>query len=418
MTMNSARSWQIGGAVLAVAMAATLSVQATGADEAPPSLSASSLLPASVVKGAHHRVDEQVKTDTYFHEFAIQSDFGPFTAIGRSQLSVRLQEIEALAALSEVSKSEVFLAAAGQSVVNIGKGAASAVTDPGGTVKGIGAGVKRFGVNLGRRGERAIEGTDDKGGESQGAQESAAASAGKSLLGVSSAARRWAQKVNVDPYTTNDVLKKALEDIAKVDVAGSIATKVVVPVPAPVGMTASVGDLVWSKDPEEVRKINEARAKELGVPDATAKSFFRNAWMTLTYQTRLIGALNAVRVPGCADYVATAAEARSEREALFYVESAEMLQKRHAGVPVAKVLADSRAMVAAPAAGQAVVLLPLDWIRATAATEKVIRDIDDRARRELGSQGTVLAVTGQLSDGARQLVTSLGWAVTEDRGGK
>ena len=214
--------------------AVTLALAAQGSDEPPPSLTASALLPAAVVKGAHHRVAEPVKTETYFHEFTLESDFGPFDATGRSQLAVRIQEIAALAALQDVSKTEVFLSAAGQSVVNVGKGAASAVTDPGGTAKGIGSGVKRFGVNLGRRTQRAVEGTDDKGGqpaEGDAAKDSAAAGAANSLLGVTSASRRWAQKVNVDPYTTNPLLRQALEGIAKVDVAGSIATKVVVPIP-------------------------------------------------------------------------------------------------------------------------------------------------------------------------------------------
>ena len=64
--------------------------------------------------------------------FSISSDFGPFEAIGRSVLAVRIQEIAALAALDDVSKTEVFLSAAGQSVVKIGQGAAAVVSDPGG----------------------------------------------------------------------------------------------------------------------------------------------------------------------------------------------------------------------------------------------------------------------------------------------
>jgi hypothetical protein len=285
------------------------------------------------------------------------------------------------------------------------------VTDPAGTAKGIGAGVKRFGVNLGRRSQRAVEGTEKPGesSESEAGKESAATGAAKSLLGVNSAMRRWAQKVNVDPYTTNAVLTKALEDIAKVDVAGSIATKVVVPVPAPVGMTASVGDLVWGKDPEEVRKINETRLKELGVADDVAKRFFRNGWFTLTYQTRLAGALQAVRVDGCADYVRTAAEAQSEREALFYVESAEMLQRAHATTPVSRVLVDSRAMVAV-AGGNARALLPLDFVRVTAASEATLREIDTRARQELGAQQVTVLLTGRVSERVGQLLATLGWA--------
>ena len=132
-------------------------------DEPPPALRAPDLLPPAQVTGPHHKVGEAVSTPEYLHVFSITSDFGPFEAVGRTQLAVRLQEIAALAALQEVSKSEVFLKAAGQSVVNVGKGAASAVTDPAGTAKGIGGGIKRVGVNLGRRTQRAVDSATDEG---------------------------------------------------------------------------------------------------------------------------------------------------------------------------------------------------------------------------------------------------------------
>jgi len=91
------------------------------------------------------RVASAVETEGYFHEFHIQSDFGAFDAAGRTSLAVRLREIEALAQLEDVSKTEVFLKAAGTSVLNVGKGVATAVTKPTETAKGIGSGVKRFG---------------------------------------------------------------------------------------------------------------------------------------------------------------------------------------------------------------------------------------------------------------------------------
>ena len=262
--------------------------------EPPPVLTATALLGAAGVKGPHYQVGDAVRTDEYFHEFTIASDYGAFEAIGRSELAVRIHEIGALASLDDVSKTQVFLSAAGQSVVNVGKGAAAVVTNPEGTVKGLGAGIKRFGVNLGRRTERAAASTTD---EKAGDEESAAGSAAGSLLGVNAAFRRWAQKVGVDPYTTNVVLRKALGDIANVDAAGSIATKVAVPIPGVVGLTSTVGAIVWGKDPEEVRKINEAGLRALRVTDAVAKKLFGNKWVTLTYQTRLVAALGFCRCP-------------------------------------------------------------------------------------------------------------------------
>jgi hypothetical protein len=383
-------------------------------DEALPRFAAAALLTPGVLKGPHYRVDDAVRTEGYFHEFSISSDFGPFKAVGRSELAVRIQEVGALAALQDVSKTEVFLSAAGQSVVKVGQSAAAVVTDPAGSVKGMGAGVKRVGVNLGRRTKSAVSSDSDAdaaSGDEATKKDSASASAAKSVLGVNGAMRRWAQKVGVDPYTTNPVVQKALADIAKVDAAGSIVTKVVVPIPAAVGVPSSIGDLVWSKDPQELQKLNEGGLRELAVREPDAKRLLGNPWFTPTYQTRFVAALRAVKAAGAADYVTTAGEAGTAREALFFVESAEMLQQEHARAPVKGILTDSRAMVALGAGGRARALLPLDWVAWTAATHAALREMSDRTRKELGATGLDLALTGRPSDRARRELTQLGWVV-------
>jgi hypothetical protein len=388
--------------------------RAQDGDEAPPTFTAAALLAPAVAQGPHYRVLDAVRTEGYFHHFSISSDFGSFEAAGRTELAVRIQEIAALAALQDVSKTEVFLSAAGQSVVKIGQSAAAVVTDPAGSVTGIGAGIKRFGVNLGRRTERTVASATDSGaagGDEATKKDSAGGTAVTSVLGVNAAMRRWAQKVGVDPYTTNVVLQKALADIAKVDAAGSIATKVAVPIPQIVGMTSSIGGLVWGKDPEELRKLNEQGLRELKVSDAVAKRLFGNRWFTLTYQTRLVAALRTVKISGVADYVRTASEAGSAREALFFVESAEMLQQLHAREPVLRLLTDSVAMVAMGAGGRARALLPLDWISRTAATQTALRDITGRARKELGATRLELGLTGRVSDRAGDEFRKLGWTV-------
>ena len=287
-----------------------------GEEDPAPRFKASELLSAAVVKGPHHQVAPDVKTEGFFHAFAISSTFGAFQATGRTQLTVRLQEIAALAALDEVSKTEVFLKSAGKSIVKVGQGAAAVVTDPVGTAKGVGAGVKRAGVNLGRRTQRAVASAGDDTPSDGGGN--AAADAASSAMGVTGAMRQWARKVGVDPYTTNTVLRKALEDIGRVDAAGSLVTKIAVPVPAPVGAISSIGDVVWSKDPEEVRKINETSLRALGVPDDIAKRLFANRSYTLTSQTRFAAALAKVKAKGIADYVSTAAAAADAREALVF----------------------------------------------------------------------------------------------------
>ena len=396
-------------AAVALAMVTTLAAQA--GDEAAPRFRASALLAPDVLKGPHHTVGDAVTTEGFFHEFDITSEYGELHAVGLSQLTIRLNEVRALASLEEVSKSEVFLTSAGGAVINVGKSVGKVVTDPVDSAKGIGSGVKRFGVNLGRMTKRAV---DSAGNDSKpaGGNDSAAEGAANSALGVSAAMRRWARKVGADPYTTNPVLHEALKSIGQIDAAGSIATKVVLPVPGIVTAAADVGDLVWGKDPEELRKINEQTLKTLGVPSADAAVFFANRGYTLTSQTRLAAALGRVKVPGAAEYVAAAARASGEREALFFVESTELLQRLHAAEPVTAVMTDSRALVAARAA-RAIVILPLDYLRSTAETRQVMAEIDSRARAELRATAIEVQTTGRVSDRLRGEMKAMRWTLRD-----
>ncbi len=386
--------------------------------EGPTTFKASEAAPAMLLEGKHHRVAPEVKADGYLLRFQLTSDFGPFEAAGKSMLATRVQEIEGLAQLQEVSKTEVFVKAAGESVVNVGKGVVGVVTKPEETAKGIGGAVSGFAVNLGRKTKRTAEsvteGSKEEGKSATEGAASATEGVAKDVLGVNSAVRRWAQKVHVDPYTTNPVLRKALEDVAKVDASGDIAAKVVVPIPMVVSATATVGDLVWTKDPEELLKLNEQRLKQAGASDAVVKALYKNKFWTLTHQTRLASALDAVKAKGCGDYVDTASRAQTEREALFYVESAEMLARFHAATPVAQMLSDSKAVVAKAGDGRAVALVPVDWVAWTEPYAKAVAEIGERSKKELGATGLELQLTGRMSDRAKQETKALGWMVTEN----
>ena len=169
-------------------------------------------------------------------------------------------------------------------------------------------------------------------------------------FGVNKSARIWAKKLDVDPYSRNPVLQKALIKIAQVDAAGHIATKVVVPIPTVVSTTSKVVvDMVWSKDPE----------------------------------------------------------------ALFFVERAEMLLRQHGQSAVEAVLTDSNAMVALSEGGQAMVLFPLDYVPWTEHVAEVTLEITQRAREELGASRIRMHLTGRLSERARIELETQGWALDE-----
>jgi hypothetical protein len=305
--------------------------------------------------------------------------------------------------------------------VNVGKGVAATVKDPGATAAGLGQGVKRFGSNIGRKAKRttdkAVDSTksDDKasGGEQKSTSQQAEGVA-NSVLGVNGAARKWAQKVGVNPYTTNPVLKKALIDIGRVDSAGGLAAKIAVPIPPVVSATAKVGNLVWAKDPEALLKENEAKLKAIGASPDTIKKLYLARGFNLTLHTRLAEALSQVKAPGCADYVDTATEADTEAEAVFFTESAEALARFHTTQPVAAVLTDSRGLVAKTKSGQAVLLLPVDYVRWTAAIEKGATEIQQRAKAERGAAAGERQPTGRAAAPAQTERAARGWKVVEN----
>ncbi|WP_110172683.1 hypothetical protein [Luteitalea pratensis] len=408
----------LGGSAFGLCAASLLVASAVltaqpASDEPAPTVTASKVLTAAQLKGAHHQVAAAVSTPGFFHEFTVTSEYGTFKAVGRLELDRVVREINGIHELSQVSKSDIFIEAAGQSLVNVGKGAANAVVNPVDTAKGVGGGLKRMGTNLGRRSKRAADEALDEdpelSEEEKAAQGSGTTNAAYGVLGVNSAVRRWAAKVGVDPYTTNSTLKSALEGVAKVDAAGSLTTKFVVPIPPLVGSAATVGNLVWTTDPESLRKMNEGRAKALGVSDTAAKAFFLNNRLTLTMQTRVLAALDAVKPANAADYITTITGATSVREALFFVHSVEMLQALHTKSPVKSILTDSKALVAVTSAKAGVVLLPVDWLRETKSAVATMTEISARAKRELGATSLRVETEATVTPRARAAFAAAGW---------
>ena len=126
-------------------------------------------------------------------------------------------------------------------------------------------------------------------------------------------------------------------------------------------------------------------------------------------QTRVMAALHAVKPGNAADYVKTITSARSEREALFFVDSVEMLQAWHRTSPIKALLTDSRLLVAVTTSGEAVAILPVDWLRDTASARETLRDVATRARAELGATALRLHTAATVSERAQAMLAAEGW---------
>ena len=157
--------------------------------------------------------------------------------------------------------------------------------------------------------------------------------------------------------------------------------------------------------------MNEERAKALGVSPEAAKKFFLNNRLTLTMQTRVLAALHSVKPANAADYIETITAATSEREAMFFVHSTEMLQVLHAKTPVKAVLTDSRALVAVTGSGQGIILLPVDWLRETTSAVATMTEAATRAKSELGATSLRVETEATITPRAKAAFGRVGWTI-------
>src|SRR4029077_7004631 len=130
-----------------------------------PELNASEILKPELLKGPHHVVRDPVPTASGMNQFTIDSDFGVFEADGNEMLLQRLKEIDAIARLREVSRSDEFkksLVAAAKSPLNSAKNIAK---DPAQAISNVPKGIMRFLGHAKETVENIGKGENDGAGE-------------------------------------------------------------------------------------------------------------------------------------------------------------------------------------------------------------------------------------------------------------
>jgi hypothetical protein len=398
--------------------------------EAPPVFSAVELLAPPLLKSALHEVDQEVPSDGYWYAFTVTSLLGTFPATGSTQLSVRVQEVGALAELKSVNEAAVAAGALADSAIHLAKGVANVATRPEETAKGAKDGAKRLVGRLGRKARRTAEkgrqalagGKEASGEEDKDLSDKvgdASVSLAKSLFGVTKAYRAWARRLGVDPYTTNEILRKELQHVAVFDAAGRFATKL-----APLGVVGTVAgtvatanDIVWSKEPDELETWIEGRLVALGVSPEGSRDFRLNRHLGLTRQTRLISALDVLpNVPGRAGFVAQAADADQEIWAEFYTQSAELLASFHQGeARIRQILPgtlDAAALVG-EGSDRLVHLLPVDCLSWTIDVAEDVERSTAQAMAEFPGARREIWLTGRATERARREMRARGWVVRE-----
>jgi hypothetical protein len=406
-----------------------LGSDSSAAFEVPPDLAPGALLPVSMVAGPDFQVVEPVQSDGLMRRYTIDGKFGRFEAYGRAALAVRIHEI---AALHEIAKTSTIGVAAG----GVGRGigtqvqtAVGVVAHPMDTITGVPKGIAHLFHGYVDEGKEAVGKAQKAAASGPGAPgpgtaattstavtqgESAAKRYASRYFGLTSAERHWYEKLGVDPYTDNAVLRKAIHKVATVEAAAGFGLRFVgIPSIPGIGDIHQVMEAVYKEDAATIRARTKATLAGYGLDQSEIERWQNVLVLSPTRQVwllKLAAALDAVE--GRGELFRHAMGLTSDREAQVYLQSVELLVLAHRQQPVARILAGVRLPAARRADGSILVCGAFDAVYWTADVERGEYQI--RQALTPGGAGTrELWLDGSMSDRVREELRARGWAVRE-----
>jgi len=412
--------------------------------ESGPTFKASEILAEmpEMLSGEHFKVREEVPNDGYWDFYTIDTPFGVFQAHGWIDLRTTLREIEAIALIESVARTDVFAKAAIEKGLEPLEVARQIITHPVQTVKNIPGGIKQMFQRYARRAKQIIEvGEKLLTGSSEAKQSdprlAEACAAGdepypgacdeegyaddfkklaRRYFDVDDEMREFHMELGTDPYSSNEVLQNAVKSVAWVGGLGQFGVKKLNPLVRvqAIGVAGRVHKYAWALEPFELRAELDKRMIEAGIPQQDRQYFLNNPFMTPTKQTFIVLALWAMKgVEGREHILHWAADSRNEDEALYSMASVALAQWFHELHPAKRFLPDAVLPVLELHDGRIVTLLPIDHL---SWTEEVATIVEAAMMREelRAGQPKVVWLLARASDLARQQMEDLGITVIQD----
>ena len=386
--------------------------RAEAAFEELPELKASEILKPELLKGPHYVVRDPVPTASGMNQFTIDSDFGLFEADGNEMLLQRLKEIDAIARLRDVSRTDAFkksLVAAAKSPLNSAKNIAR---DPAQAISNVPKGIMKF---LGRAKE-TVQNVGKGSGEDEGE-----GSRLKDVMGYSDKKRKIALQMGIDPYSTNTVLQKELDDVAWASWAGGFTFSVATfPVSGPIGaaltvtnLNSTVDQLLREKSPSELEQINRATFRAMGASASEIERILHGGAFTPTQSTTF--AVNLKSLKGVANrgaFVKIAAQkSTTEADALFCVHTAALMNQIHEKIPIARITMLYDFPICVAKDGTIVVALQWDYAAWTSGAGSFTNDVQKLAAQSGKTPNVFVALSGQVSPRLRQELEMRGFTL-------
>ena len=409
---------------MTIAAFAALAVMATGAADAQapagfetePVLNAKDLATPELLSGPHFTVDPKVPVKGFLARFTIRSPYGTFEAHGLHMLPIRVNEVEAIAKLDDLSKTKEFAEAAGKAIARPVTSTVNMLVHPVDTITGFPDGVSRLFDRIKLGGERVYQAAtapDQSGGERASEASKRVGMATINALGFEKERRDLAKSLGVDPYTTNPVLSEKLTSAAWVAFSGRFiiqtATSILVPYSMAMSAVTITNSTIYDTPPGDL--VNNATVVfgETGASEAQVQALVQNPQYSLSVLTALAMGIQRLRgVPGRDAVVIFGAAAKTQDETRFVAGAVNMLARYGEGVvPITQVTAPGP-ILGFTQDGGVVVPVPVDYISWTERVARFPQREDIKPAPE-----HVGFVSGRLSPLAQKNFTGSGWKMFE-----
>jgi hypothetical protein len=387
----------------------SISVYAERTYETASEFNVSLILPAELVSGPNHQVDNVVTNDGYLNIYTIRSKYGEIRATSTAKLRKYIHEINAAARMEAVKGTDEFKGGIKEKAGDVVAGAKGLVTHPIDTVSGAVSGVSK----LFSRGKENIFG---------GSRSDSESSRMKDLTGFSKTKRDYGYEFGVDVYSRNSILQKQLDEITWAGFGGNIAMSTLLlsvpgskPVLSVTGGTELLNKVFRDSAPADLRKLNRAKLESMGVSKDISDLFIKNGKYTPREQTILVSALASMKnTKQRSEYIKFAILTDNADMAFFRQQQAQMYAGYDKKVkPVKEFISIHEISVAKTKDNKIVFNVPLDYMVWTKGLEIVASTITQEVARMKDVTGREIWVTGRFSPLAKETLEKLGWAVHE-----
>jgi len=382
-----------------------------------PELRASEILKPEILKGPYHTVRESVPTSSGMNQFVIDSEYGVFDADGNEMLLRRIKEIYTIDQLKGVSRTDQFK----ESLLTAAKGpynaAKNVVRDPVGAVSGAGKGLMKFMGKVGQSAKHVAKGEAEKPTSESGKR-------GEDIIGYSKTKKKMAISMGIDPYSTNQVLQKALDDVAWASWAGGFMfSAATFPISGPAGaaltatgVSSSIGEMLNEKSPAELKAMNRSVLRSMGANAGDAERFLNNTAFSPTAQTLFVQNLKSLGgVANRGAFVHTAAQKSStEADAVFCVQTAALMGQLHNGEhPLARIAMIADFPICIAKDGTVIAALQWDYAAWTPRAGAFTDAVRNLAEEPGHNKHVLVAISGQTSPRLQQELQNRGIAVQD-----